>query len=107
MNKKPCIHCRQPIIVARKAEKAASRRGEKGVWTVLDAEPVTPASVMDASSVRLLSGIDAYRLEHLKEVLTFRRDISSGAAHDMAAEDFPWHTIHHCEREHDHREAAA
>lgn len=84
-----CKDCGLLISFARKAE-------DTNRWAVLDSAPVTPAGVFDASAVRIVSGQYAYRLEHLKETLEMRRDMSTTLAHDTAAEDFPWHNIHHC-----------
>lgn len=92
MSSKPCKTCRQPILFARKAEDTTK-------WTVLNVDPVTPSAFLDASTIRIVSGVHAYRLEHLKETLQIRRELSTTLAHDAAAEDFSWHTIHHCKEQ--------
>jgi hypothetical protein len=78
--------CGNLIVLARKAENTTW-------WAVLDADPVNPDKVRDATTIRIVDGIYAYRLPHMRESLDMRavtqRDVGQ-------AEDFPWHTIHHC-----------
>lgn len=88
MRDKPCNRCGRPIVFAKKGEDISQ-------WALLDADPVRPASVYDASTIRVVSGMHSYKLAHLREVLEMRADF---AADDepTTAEDFPWHPIHHC-----------
>jgi hypothetical protein len=87
MNARPCRrNCGDYVVLARKGENTQK-------WAVLDADPVTPARVADANTIRVLDGRIAYNLAHMRESLEFRSVLQPDIG---PAEDYPWHPIHHC-----------
>jgi hypothetical protein len=83
---RPCKRCPAHVHFARKAEDTSK-------WTVLDAEPVEPSRVHDASTIRVLDGQYAYRLAHMRESIEMR---APWQPDNGPAEDRPWYPIHHC-----------
>ena len=86
---RPCKRCGHQIVFAKKAEDTTR-------WAILDADTVQPQTVFDAHQIRIVSGVFAYKLDHLREVLEMRADFAA-SDEPTTAEDFPWHPIHHCQ----------
>lgn len=83
---RPCNRCGKQVHFAKKAEDISK-------WTVLEADPVDPFRVHDASTIRVLDGRHAYRLPHMRESIELRSEWQPDVG---PAEDFPWFPIHHC-----------